>query len=95
SGLQTANADYNNLAFYFGLIPYFLTIASALFAGGIVSGIIFKMPLHGKCFSDKLSKGAVHAPSLHVFAFLPMLCAYGGFFLLPCIFEWLKCFKFI
>ncbi|MEG1125956.1 MAG: glycosyltransferase 87 family protein [Oscillospiraceae bacterium] len=95
SGLQTANVGYNNLAFYFGLIPYFLSIASALFAGGIVAGIIFKMPLRGTCLSDKLSKGAVHAPSLHAFAFLPMLCAYGGFFFLPCIFEWLKCFKFI
>ena len=95
SGLAVSGTPHRELNFYFSLIPHIFPIAAALFTGGLLAGLVYKMPVGGVQLGDRLSAKHRYAPSLRAGLWMPALCAFGGFFVLPCVFVWLKCFGWI
>ena len=90
-GFSSAAGAQQTLAFYFALLPYVQQLAPMFFAAPLMLSLLGKFPLHGAPLSDRLGADTAFAPSLRGGVWGVCCIAFGGFFLLPVAFQWLKC----
>ncbi len=100
-----AMAGAQTLSFYYGLLPWVLQLSPVLFAAPLLCGMVFKCPWRGGHLADTLTGRPPEpafeaAPALaggpawltraRCAVWLSFIIGYGGLWLAPCMFQWLK-----
>lgn len=84
-----SNAVQHN-AFYFNLIPYLNRIVPILFYGGLLSGLLLKLPVGTSTLAEKLGGAGTETISWRFWAWGVFAIAFGGFWVCPSVFSYLK-----
>ncbi len=90
-GISFSGADaVQHNAFYFQLIPYMKQIVPILFYGGLLSGLLFKLPMGNSTAAERLGGNGTEKVSWRVWSWGTFAVAFGGFWAVPSLFSYLK-----